>query len=63
MAGRFIMEGVPTSHNPELHITLSFTFGDPGGQFSGGDEMASRGLHAEVQSAPSAAGAFISRAV
>ena len=28
MAGRFIMEGVPTSHNPELHITFSSFIAD-----------------------------------
>jgi hypothetical protein len=48
MVERFIMDGSPTSHNPELHITLSVTFGNPGGQFSGGDEMASRDVHPEV---------------
>jgi hypothetical protein len=35
MAGRFIMEGVPTSHNPELHITFPLGCEDSVGESQG----------------------------
>ena len=51
-----------------IHAFVAMTnhyhlLGNPGGQFSGRDEMASRNVHPEIQSAPSPSGAFISRAV